>query len=232
MYSNKKLGRIAGLLYLVVIATGLFAEVFVRQALSVPGDAITTAHNIQSSEMLYRLGLVADLFNFVCGLPVVLIIYILFKPVNKYLTTLAMFFVIIQTAIIAVNLLNQFSALLFIGGEPYLASFQPNQLAALAKHALVLQSLGYGIGLVFFGFYCLIIGYLIFKSTLVPKILGVLYAISGLSYLLNSFTLFLFPKSSLFTYFAVPAFIGELSFCLWLLIVGAKSDNSFREKQP
>ena len=232
MYSTKKLARIAGLLYLIVIATGLFAEVFVRQALRVPGDAIATAHNIQASEMLYRLGFVADLFNFVCGLPGVLIMYILFKSVNKYLTTLAMFFVIIQTAISAVNLLNQLSALLYLGGEQYLTSFHPNQLATLSKHALDLQSQGYGIGLVFFGFYCLIFGYLIFKSTLLPRIIGILYAIAGLCYLANSFTLFLFPKLSaaLFTYFAVPAFIGELSLCLWLLIMGVKDSKQTDEK--
>ena len=231
MYTNKKLARIAGLLYLLVIITGLFAEVFVRQTLNVPGNALATAHNIQASEMLYRLGFVADLFNFVCGLPGVLIMYFLFKQVNKYLATLAMFFVIIQTAIIAVNLLNQLSALLYLGGDQYLTSFQPNQLAALSKHSLVLQSQGYGIGLVFFAFYCLIIGHLIFKSTLIPKIIGILYAVTGLSYLANSITLFLFPNLSglLFPFFAVPAFIGELSLCLWLLIKGVKDNKQINQ---
>src|SRR3978361_2327050 len=98
MYTRKKLARIAGLLYLIVIASGLFAEVFVRQKLTVPADALATARNIQASGMLYRLGFVADLINFVCCLPEVLIVYILFKSVDKYLTILAIFFVIIQTA--------------------------------------------------------------------------------------------------------------------------------------
>ena len=138
-----------------------------------------------------------------------------------------MFFVIIQTAIIAVNLLNQLSALLFLEGDKYLTSFQPDQLAALSKHALALQSQGYGIGLVFFAFYCLIFGYLIFKSTLIPRLLGILYAITGVCYLANSITLFLFPKisASLFIYYALPAFVGELSLCLWLLIMGVKDSK-------
>ena len=222
--TNKKLARLAGLSYLIVIATGLFAEVFVRQALKVPGDAMASAHNIQASELLYRFGFVADLLNLVCGLPGVLIMYVLFKPVNKYGISLAMFFVIIQTAIVAVNLLNQVSPLLFLGSDQYLTAFQHNQLAALAKHALDLQAQGYGIGLVFFGFYCLLIGYLIFTSTLIPKILGVLYAIAGLGYLINSFTMFLSKDfaNPLFIYLAVPIFIGELSLCLWLLIMGVK----------
>jgi hypothetical protein len=228
MTSNKKLARIAGLLYLIVIATGLFAEIFVRQTLRVSNDAIATAHKIQTSEILYRLGIAADLTNFVIGLPCVLIVYLLFQAVNKHLLRLALTFVIIQTAIIAVNLLNQISTLLFLTNDAYMTSFQPGQLATLALHALDLQAHGYGIGLVFFGFYCLVVGYVIFKSGLIPRVIGILYSVSGLCYLLNSFTLILFPKMSgiLFPYFAFPAFLGEISFCLWLLIMGIKENNS------
>ncbi|GAA3930365.1 DUF4386 family protein [Chitinophaga oryziterrae] len=228
MMTNKKLARIAGLLYLIVIGTGLFAEVFVRQALRVSGDAIATAHNIQTSEMLYRLGFVADLTNFIIGLPCILIFYILFKQVNKHLATLAIFFVIIQTAIIAVNLLNQASPLLFLGGGQYLKSFQPDQLAMLSNHALDLQAEGYAIGLVFFGFYCLIIGYLIIESTFLPRILGVLYGLAGLCYIINSYAMFLSPNfaSALFPYIMIPSFVGEFSVSLWLLIMGVKENKS------
>jgi hypothetical protein len=225
MTSNKRLARIAGLFYLIVIATGLFAEVFVRQALRVSNDAVATAKNIQSSEMLYRWGVFADVVNFAAGLPCVLILYTLFKPINDLLAKLAIMFVIIQTAIIGVNLLNQVSPLVFLGNDLYLNSFQPDQLATLSLHALDLQAYGYGIGLVFFGCYCLIVGYIIFKSQFVSKIIGVLYFITGLAYLLNISTLLLFPKMSatLFPYFAIPAFIGEMSFCLWLLIIGVRT---------
>ena len=228
MYSNKHLARIAGFLYLLVILTGLFAEIFVRQALRVPGDALATAHLIQQSENLYRVGLVADLFNFVCGLPGVLIMYVLFKPVNKYLISLAMFFVLIQTAVIATNLLNQVSPLLFLGNAQYLTAFEPRQLAALAVHSLNLQAQGYGIGLVFFGFYCITVGYLILKSQLVPRILGVLYALAGISYLANTFTMLLSKDfaNPLFPYFASISFIGEISLCLWLLIMGVKDTQN------
>ncbi len=224
MISNKNLARIAGLLYLIVIATGLFAEIFVRQALRVSNDAMATAHNIQTSEMLFRYGFVADLVNFVAGLPSVIIIYILFKPTNKNVVRLAMMFVVIQTAIIAVNLLFQMTPLLILNGDKYLNTFQTNQLATLSLLSLNIQALGYGIGLVFFGFYCLIIGYVIFKSAIVPRFLGILYAVSGVGYLLNSFVMFLSKgfANPLFVYIAIPIFIGELSFCLWLLIMGVK----------
>ena len=230
MISDKNLARIAGLCYLVVIVTGLFSEVFVRQALRVPNDAITTANNIQNHEMLFRWGFVADLINFVIGLPSVIIIYFFFKSVNKMLVQIALTFVIIQTAIVAVNLLNQILPLLLLSHETYVNTFQQNQLSTLSLISLNLQAQGYAIGLVFFGVYCLIIGYVIYKSQMLPKVLGVLYVISGLGYLINSFTMFLSKgfANPLFVYLAIPIFIGELSFCLWLIIKGIDTSKNKR----
>lgn len=220
--TDKNLARIAGLCYLIVIGTGLFSEVFVRQALRVSNDAMLTAQNIQNNEMLYRWGFVADIINFVIGLPTVIIIYYFFKRVNKLLVQLALAFVIIQTAIIAVNLLNQVTPLLILSNETYLSSLNQNQLSSLSLLSLNIQAQGYGIGLVFFGIYCIIIGYLINVSKLIPKIFGILYIITGLCYLINSFTMFLSKgfENPLFVYLAIPIFIGELLLALWLLIKG------------
>ena len=222
MISDRNLARIAGFCYLIVIATGLFSEVFVRQALRVPNDALATAHNIQTNELLFRWGFVSDLINFVVGLPTILIIYHFFKKSNKMLLQIALALVIIQTAIIAVNLLNQITPLLLLSNDTYLNSFQENQLATLSLLSLNIQSQGYGIGLVFFGFYCILIGYVIFKTNAIPKIIGIAYAIAGLCYLINSFTMFLSKGfvNPLFLYLAIPIFIGELSLCLWLLLKG------------
>jgi hypothetical protein len=235
MISDKNLARIAGLCYLIVIATGLFSEVFVRQALRVSNDALETAHNIQTNEMLFRWGFVADLINFVVGIPTIFIIYHFFKKSNKIILQIALALVIIQTAIIAVNLLNQITPLLLLGNDTYLNSFQPNQLATLSLLSLNIQSLGYGIGLVFFGFYCIIIGYVIIKTNAIPKIIGAAYAIAGFCYLINSFTMFLSKgfENPLFVYLAIPIFIGELSLCLWLLIKGidtSKLENNCSSK--
>ncbi len=222
MITDKNLARIAGFCYLIVIATGLFSEVFVRQAMTVSNDAFTTANNIKTHEMLFRWGFVSDLVNFIIGLPTILIIYYIFKRVNKLLLQLALAFVIIQTAIIAVNLLNQISPLLVLSNETYLNSFQPDQLATLSLLSLNIQTQGYAIGLVFFGFYCLIIGYVIYKSNIMPQVLGILYAFAGLCYLVNSFTMFLSKgfENPLFIYLAIPIFLGELSLALWLSIKG------------
>jgi hypothetical protein len=222
--SLKKFSRASGFLYLIVIGAGLFAEVFVRQGMSVSNNALTIANKIQASEMFYRLGFTADLINFICGLPVILFFWILFKQSHKYIVTLAIFFVIISNAIFATNIVNQLHPLLIYGNAGYLRSFQPSQLAVLSTIALQVQSQGYAIGLVFFGFYCIIIGYLIYKTSFIPKILGVLYAFAGLCYILNSFIMFLSRgfANPLFPYILFPAFIGELLVCLWLLIMGIK----------
>lgn len=227
-FSNKQLARIAGFFYLLVIVCGLFSEVFVRQALRVGDNALATALNIGDAEMLFRWGISADLVNLVFGLPCVLIVYSLFKSVNKLLATLALLFVVIQTAIIATNLLNQISPLLYLSNDSYLNTFSQEQLAALSLHALDLQAQGYGIALVFFGFYCLIIGYLIMVSNLIPRFLGVLYTIAGLCYLINTFTMLLSKgfANPLFVYLAVPIFIGELGLALWLLIAGVREDKT------
>ena len=231
MISNNSLARIAGFCYLVVIATGLFSEVFVRQTLTVSNDALTTAHNIQTNEMLFRWGFVADLINFVVGIPTILIIYHFFKKSNKILLQIALSLVIIQTAIIAVNLLNQITPLLLLANDTYLNTFQQSQLATLSLLSLNIQSQGYAIGLVFFGFYCILIGFVIYKTNAMPRVIGVLYAIAGLCYLINSFTMFLSKgfANPIFVYLAIPIFIGELSVCLWLLIKGidtTKLENS------
>lgn len=227
MISEKKLSRIAGFCYLMVIATGLFSEVFVRQALRVSNDALATAHNIQNHEMLYRWGFVADLVNFVIGLPTVIIIYYFFKKSHKIILQIALIMVIIQTAIIAVNLLNQISPLLLLSNDTYLNSFQDNQLATLSLLFLNIQSQGYAIGLVFFGFYCILIGYVIYKTGAIPKIIGLFYAFAGFCYLINSFTMFLSKGfvNPLFIYLAIPILLGELSLCLWLLIKGVDTSK-------
>lgn len=148
--------------------------------------------------------------------------------IQQALIQLALAFVIIQTAIIAVNLLNQITPLLLLSNETYLNTFQPNQLATLSLLSLDIQVQGYAIGLVFFGFYCIIVGYLIFKSNLLPRLLGIGYAITGFCYLINSFTMFLSKgfANPVFIYLAIPIFIGELSLCLWLLIKGVETSKT------
>lgn len=214
--------RVCGVLYLIMIMTGGFAEVFVREGLTVSRDAAATAQNILASEQMYRFGFVADLVCLISGTILSLIFYVMFKRVNKNLSLLALIFSIVAGAVMAVNLLNQLAPLLLLHKTTYLKSFSLEQLQTLSLFFLNLQSLGYGISLLLFAFYFPIIGYLVYKSNFLPRILGVIYTIAGIGYLSNSLAMFLFPPilALLFPYSLLPAFIGESSMCLWLIIKG------------
>jgi hypothetical protein len=214
--------RVGGVLYLILIFVGMFSEIYVRGKLIVPRDPTATANNIMDSQLLWRIGIVADLIMHVLDLPIMLVIYLLLRPVNKNIALLALLFNLIQTAVLVANKSNLVSALLQLGSLDYLKSVQPDQVYAQMYLSLKLHDIGFGIGLIFFGFTCLINGYLIFRSGYLPKTIGVLIQTAGLCYLTNSFALLLVPKFSqiIFPLILIPAFIGELSFSLWLMVKG------------
>ena len=214
--------RIAGVLYLINIACGLFGEIYVRGHLVVAGDVLTTAHRIMGSEFLFRCGIVGDLIMHITDVPMTVIFYVLLRPVSRDLSLLAALFGMLQTAILCGNKLNLVTVLLLLGGSNYLRAFDPNQLQALASLLLGLHEYGFGIGLIFFGVSCIVTGYLMFRSEYFPRTLGVLQAIAGVSYLINSFTQLLFPSlaNKMFPAIVLPAFIGELATCVWLIVKG------------
>jgi hypothetical protein len=213
--------RIAGALYLIVIVGGIFAEIFVRGRLVVHGDAAATAHNIQAHELLYRLGFVVEVFYCVCNVPLILILYNLFKVVNKNVALMMVFFAFVVDAIESVSLLAHFAPLLLLGAGHYLTAFTAEQLQAAAYLSVQLFEHGFAICLVFFGFDCLTMAYLIVHSKFLPRLIGVLLVIEGLGYLINSFSLFIAPalQARIFPYFA-PTAIAEVALCLWLLVMG------------
>ncbi|MBL7872802.1 MAG: DUF4386 domain-containing protein [Cyclobacteriaceae bacterium] len=221
-FSPNTYARTGGVLYLIIIVAGLFGEMFVRNSLIVSGDAAATANNILGSQLLWRIGISVDLIMQVCDLPLMFIFYVLLKPVNKNLALLNLLFNLIQTAVLVANKLNLVLALFFLGDAEYLTAFDPKQLQTLSYLSIRLHDYGFGIGLIFFGFVCLIEGRLIIKSGFWPKAIGVLMQVAGVFYLVNSFSLLIAPNfaSTLFPYIMVPCFVAELSFCLWLLIKG------------
>ncbi len=216
--------RMAGAFYLITIVTGVFAEVFVRGALVVRDDAAATAANILTHETLYRFGLAADLIMLACYIAVTLLLYELFKPVGRSLSLLAAFFSLLGIAVLAVNSLNHLAPLVFLGRSPYLSTFETSQLQALALVSLRMHARGYSISGVFFGTYCLLIGYLVFRTRFLPRILGALMAVGGLGYLVNSFAIFLSPAlASRLPDVTVLGGIAELSLCLWLMVMGVNA---------
>jgi hypothetical protein len=219
--SPQMLARIGGVLYLIIIVAGIYVEIFVKGKLIVPGDATATANNIAGSELLFRISVAVEQIWLVCAVAVTLILYVLLRPVSRNLALLAAFFNLVSIAVEGVTTLSLFAALVFLGHAGYLKAFEPNQLHTLAYLCLKLYDYGFGVSLVFFGCCLFVYGYLIFRSGYFPKTLGVLLILGSLSYLTNSFALFLAPTFAdrIFPILAL-AFIGESSFCLWLIVKG------------
>ena len=220
--SPKTYARIGGVLYLVIIALGLFGEVFIRDRLIVSGDAAATAANISSMELLWRFGIAAELFLLSCAVILTWILFILLRPAGADLVWLAVFFNLVSMALEAVIQLSFVAALFPLGQGAYLTAFTPQQLSIMAHLSARLYGYGFGVSLVFFAGYCLVMGYLIFRSDYLPRALGVLLQIAGLCYLTNSFALFLAPdfQNRIFPTILAPTFIGELSLALWLSLKG------------
>src|SRR5438874_11150005 len=219
--------RIGGVLYLIIIVIGLFGEAFVRDRLIVSGDAVATAANIMSHESLWRFHIAAELFLLMCAVALLLILFILLRPVSKYLMLLAVFFNLVAIIIEAVTTMRLLEALFPLGNSAFLKAFTPDQLNAISNLSLKSHGYGFGVSLLFFGCFCVIVGYLIFRSSYLPKTIGVLMQIAGICYLTNSFALVLSPgvANRLFPAILVPSFIGELSLCLWLVVKGVNVEK-------
>lgn len=222
--SPRNTARVAGLLYLMVVVFGIFAEMAVRSNLIVPGDATATANNIIASESLFRMGIVSDLIMMTCSLLLPLVLYKLFKPVSKNHALLMVVFILVSVPIVCLNMLNQFAALLLLKGADYFAVFNADQLHALVMFFLDLHKHGYLIAQIFFGLWLLPLGFLVFKSGYFPRILGVLLMIASVALLIDFLLVFLFPNfaATISPIVLIPGAIAEISFCLWLLFKGVK----------
>jgi len=214
--------RIGGSLYLMIIVLGAFAEGFVANKLIAPGDATATARNIMAAHGLWQFSVAGDLVVVLCAVPLLWIEYLLLRPVNRQLALLAVLFNVVSLAVEAISKLFLLLVMPTLGSPGYVKAFAPQQLEVLANLALRSHDIAFNIALIFFGFTCLVNGYLIFKSGYLPKLLGVLMQIAGLSYLLACFAaLFAHALADLITpAILLPPLIGESSFCLWLLIKG------------
>ena len=220
--SPGQLARMAGGLYLINIVLGFFAIGFVPAAIFVAGDAAATAHDIQTHELLYRSGVVAHIVVTLTNVPLAVIFYELFKVVNRRLALLDVFFILVATAIEAAGLVNEFAPLVLLGSGSYTTALPAAQLQALAYMPGDLSTINYAIYTVFYGFDIIILGYLVFRSTFLPRAIGVLLAIDGLAYLVYAFADLLAPSAAahLIPWIQAPALFGEGSLCLWLLLAG------------
>lgn len=220
--------RVAGWLYLFIIVAGFYVEMFVRSKIVVAGDAAATAQNLSALEPLWRFGFGAEITMWIFSVFIMGVLYVLLRPVNATLALVALLFNIMDTSIETLNAaLCNFGALFLSSGGSALNAFTQQQLAALAALSLRLHEYGFGAGLLFFGFVLIFNGYLIAQSTYFPRWLGILAAIGGSCYVINSYSVFIAPKveDTIFPFILLPALVAELTFSLWLIVKGVDAER-------
>ena len=214
--------RITGVLYLLTILTGIFAQGFVSERLVVDGDAAATAANILAHKSLFQLGYAVYLIEMACNIAMTALFYDLLKPAGRSVSLLAAFLGFAGCVIKTFSRVFFITPLFVLGGAHYLSVFSAEQLQALALLFLKVNDRGAAMALVFFGFYALLTGYLIIRSTFLPRILGVLSVFGGSGWL----TFLYLPLGyRLFPYVAAFGLLGAASLILWLLVFGVNEQR-------
>jgi hypothetical protein len=213
----QRYARVAGVLFLISLVAGGIGEAYVPSKLVVSGDAAATVANIANHELLYRIGFATFLMESFCDVALALIFYALLRPVNRQLSLLAAFFGLMATATFAFAEAFYFAPTIM--NAEYLNSFSTDQLNALVLLSLKFYSYA---GMIFTGYYgieWLVRAYLIWKSTFLPKFLGVLMGIGGLAFVLRNFLMILAPQYAS-DVFLMLMFPGALAMTVWLLVKG------------
>lgn len=221
------LSRIGGVSYLFVILLGVAQQVLVRNRIFVGGAAAATAANLRSLEPWWRAGVVMELTMLFATVVLAVVLYALLRRVDGNLALLATSLCFVAIAVEAAYVLHALESLFPLGEAAYLQAWSPEQRDAMAHLAARSYVLGFGIALLLFSPFFAITGFLIYHSGFVPRTLGVLYAIAGAGYLTYGLALVLAPAVAdrLFVVIAGPAFVGEASLCMWLLVRGVATDT-------
>lgn len=226
MNKIQKTARIAGALYLLYIIVHVSADVIGRANIIIYGDAATTAQNLMASSWQFQVGFVLDLFAAVLFLFAAWALYSLLKPVNENLSLLFLLLNLGGVVIQAASDLFLPVSQSLLSGADYTQAFQPEQLQALAMSMLYLYKNGFMIAQIFYGAWLFPLGYTVFKSGILPRILGIILMIHCCTWLLTVLQYFLFPSLMMITYISYPlGFIAEFGLSVWLLIKGVKGEK-------
>jgi Domain of unknown function (DUF4386) len=220
--------RIAGLSYLLVIAGGLYAEVFARASLLVPGDAAATARAIAANETLWRWGVAVHLLYLFPAIVTNVLVCGLFRVVEPTLARLALVFSVAGVTVEAASLLHLYVPLAMIEEGGALTALGAGQRQALSYLAIGLFDTGFGFALLFFAGFCVLIGMLILRSRLIPRVIGALMVVAGGCYVVNTLALILSPALSdrLVPGILLPVGLAELSLALWLAVKGVQTPEA------
>jgi hypothetical protein len=226
MDSPNKVARIAGLLYLIEIVTGIFSLMYVPSRINVHGDAVATVQNVTANEFLFRLDVVIGSISDVVALVLPLVLYKLLSPVSRNAATLMVAFGVIFIPIDLVASANQLDILSLLSDAK--AQHHALDSAQFVTQVMALFSASYNktlISEIFWGLWLLPFGYLVVKSGFLPKILGIILMVGSLSYLVPFVVEVLFPGRSVPDVITLPSAIGEIGIALWLAFVGVRKPS-------
>jgi hypothetical protein len=221
--SPQRRARVAGLLYLSLGLFAPFSLLYVPARLIVTGDAAATANNIMASQSLFRLGIVSALVTQIVNVLVVLALYQILKPASRNMAVLMVIFLLLGVPIAMLNELNNVAVLFLLSGADSLKVLTPDQGHALLSVFLNLHANGLTIAGLFWGLWLLPMGYLVFTSGFLPRMLGALLIIGGVGYLVQSFATLLIPNFNV--NIVLYTDWGELLFPLWLVIRGVNVER-------
>lgn len=223
--SRQQTARLAGALYLAMGLPGAFALISMPRIFLVPGDATATASRIAAAQGLYRFGVFADLICAVFAVWMVMVLYDLFKNVDRGQARLMVGFALGMVAIGLVNTVLMAGPLVLMSGSGYLSAFDKHQLDALTLGFLGLRSQGIHVATMYWGLWLLPLGILVYKSGFLPRMLGVLVFIAGCSYVVDSMAYYFFPEYAriIANVSTLPQGAGEIGFSGWLLIKGTRA---------
>jgi hypothetical protein len=216
--SPRSQARMAGLVAWITTSAGF--SLIVLGNLVVNDNAAATAHRILANEVLYRLAVVGDVISLLY-IVYTFLLYKLFRPVNRDLAVVGALFSMVGIAVGALIPLFELAALVVLKDARSLSGFSLEQAQATALVLLDARAQAYAVSTVLFGTYNVLTGYLIVRSTFLPRILGALLAIAGVGYLINTFATFLAPDfaAHLSPWILIPGG-SELLLAAWLLVVG------------
>ncbi len=216
-------------MYLLQIPFGIFGTIYIPKALVVLGDAAATANNILANEFLFRLSIVTAILNALLLVITALFFYKLLKPVHKNYARLIVLFTVIVAPISMLNELNNVAVLLLLKSPEYLTMFSAGQLQALISLFLNLHQYGIQLVGIFWGLWLLPMGYLVYKSNYIPKIIGIFLMITCLGYLIDFTTFFLFPNFGVIV--SEYTWLGEVMMVFWLLFKSKDVASRYVEAQ-
>ncbi len=225
MQSNKRSARIAGSVYLIVVLAGIFSLAYVPSQINVAGDATATVANIAAHESLFRLGILAGVICYVAFLLLPLALYKLLSPYGTETAVVMVALAVASVPIAMVAIASKIHILSLLGGADYLQAFTQQQRHAQAMLSLETYRNVLQVAEAFWGLWLLPFGYLVFKSGILPRLLGVLLMLGCFGYLIEIIGGMVFPgyaESMLADYAGIPASLGEIGICLWLLVMGAR----------